>query len=271
MKIFGVSGESGPSPVLTMEQLDDYIQQSIDEHEDKKAVENEVKIFRNAIDFKDTDVAECMIPRNEIVAVPLENTTREHLLKIFTSTGLSKVVVYRDDIDDVTGYIHISEMFNTDSDWRRHIKPVIFTPETMLANTMMRRMMGEKRSMAIVVDEFGGTAGLLTLEDIVEEIFGEIEDEHDHNHMVARKTGENTFEFSGRMEISQIDEEFGLDIKESEDYHTLAGYILESLEYLPKQGDSFIIGNLKITVLKMNTAKIELLRLERLPEDEAEK
>lgn len=268
MKIFGVKSEEESGTVLTMDELDDYIQQSIDGHEDKKTVENEVKIFRNAIDFKDTDVAECMIPRNEIVAVPIEGTTRDKLLRIFTATGLSKVVVYRDDIDDVTGYIHISEMFNTDSEWQRHLKPVIFTPETMLANTLMRRMMSEKRSLAIVVDEFGGTAGLLTLEDLVEEIFGEIEDEHDHSHLIARKIGENVYEFSGRVEISQINEEFGLDIRESEEYHTLAGYILESLEYLPKQGDSFDIGSLRFTVLRRNSAKIELLKVEVVPEDD---
>ena len=269
MKLFGIKDNSENGVRLTMDQLDDYIQQSIDEKEGKETVENEVKIFRNAIDFKDTEIGECMIPRNEIVAVPVEGTTREHLLKVFTATGLSKVVVYREDIDDVIGYIHISEMFNKGADWRRRLKKVIFTPETMLANKMMRRMMAEKRSLTIVVDEFGGTAGLCTLEDLVEEIFGEIEDEHDHSRLIARKTGENTYEFSGRVEISQINEEFHLDIKESEEYHTLAGYILESLAYLPKQGETFCIGNLEITVLKMNTAKIELLRVVKLPEAES--
>lgn len=267
MKLFGLKEDSESEARLTMEELDSYIQQSIDDKEDKKAVENEVKIFRNAIDFKDTDIAECMIPRNEIVAIPVAGTSREHLLKVFTATGLSKVVVYREDIDDVIGYIHVSEMFSGDNDWQRRIKPVIFTPETMLANKMMRRMMSEKRSLAVVVDEFGGTAGLVTLEDIVEEIFGEIEDEHDHRRLIARQTGENTYEFSGRIEITELNEEFNLDIKESEEYHTLAGYILESLAYLPKQGDTFTIGDLKVTVLKMNTAKIELLRIEKMPEE----
>lgn len=267
MKMFGIKGDSGVASGLTMDQLDDYIQESIDNQQGQQVVENEVKIFRNAIDFKDTEISECMIPRNEIVSVPMEGTTREQLLKVFISTGRSKVVVYRDDIDDVVGYLHVSELFNGDNDWRRRLKPVLFTPKTMLANRMMRRMRAEKRSLAIVVDEFGGTAGLVTLEDIVEEIFGEIEDEHDQHQIIARKTGDNTFEFSGRVEIGTVNDQFHLDIRESEEYNTLAGYILATLEALPQQGDSFDIGNLRFKILKMSTTRIELIGVEILPEE----
>ncbi|MDE7115453.1 MAG: hemolysin family protein [Muribaculaceae bacterium] len=263
MKLFGLGAEEAAGTRLTMDELDDYIQQSMEDRENGEAVENEVKIFRKAIDFKDTQISECMIPRNEIVAVPLAGTTREKLIKVFTATGLSKVVVYREDIDDVAGYIHISEMFNSTADWRRKLKPVIFTPETMLANKMMRRMMSEKRTLAMVVDEFGGTSGLVTLEDIVEEIFGEIEDEHDVRRLVARELPDGAYEFSGRMEISAINEDFGLDIKESEEYHTLSGYILESLQALPKQGDTFEIGDLAFRIEKMTTTRIELVRIEK--------
>ncbi len=263
MKLCGLDTGEAASARLTMDELDDYIQQSMEDRENGEAVENEVKIFRKAIDFKDTQISECMIPRNEIVAVPLAGTTREKLIKVFTATGLSKVVVYREDIDDVAGYIHISEMFNSTADWRRKLKPVIFTPETMLANKMMRRLLAEKRSMAIVVDEFGGTSGLVTLEDIVEEIFGEIEDEHDVKRLVARELPDGAYEFSGRMEISAINEDFGLDIRESEEYHTLSGYILESLQALPRQGDSFEIGDLAFRIEKMTTTRIELVRIEK--------
>lgn len=263
MKLCGLDTGEAASARLTMDELDDYIQQSMDDRENGEAVENEVKIFRKAIDFKDTQISECMIPRNEIVAVPLAGTTREKLIKVFTATGLSKVVVYREDIDDVAGYIHISEMFNSTADWRRKLKPVIFTPETMLANKMMRRMMSEKRTLAMVVDEFGGTSGLVTLEDIVEEIFGEIEDEHDVKRLVARELPDGAYEFSGRMEISAINEDFGLDIRESEEYHTLSGYILESLQALPRQGDSFEIGDLAFRIEKMTTTRIELVRIEK--------
>ena len=263
MKLCGLDTGEAASARLTMDELDDYIQQSMEDRENGEAVENEVKIFRKAIDFKDTQISECMIPRNEIVAVPLAGTTREKLIKVFTATGLSKVVVYREDIDDVAGYIHISEMFNSTADWRRKLKPVIFTPETMLANKMMRRMMSEKRTLAMVVDEFGGTSGLVTLEDIVEEIFGEIEDEHDVKRLVARELPDGAYEFSGRMEISAINEDFGLDIRESEEYHTLSGYILESLQALPRQGDSFKIGDLAFRIEKMTTTRIELVRIKK--------
>lgn len=174
------------------------------------------------------------------------------------------MVVYREDIDDVIGYIHVSELFNEQNEWRSKLKPVLFTPETMLANNMMRRMMAEKKSMAIVVDEFGGTAGLATLEDMVEEIFGEIEDEHDRKRLVARTLGVNSYVFSGRVEITTINEEFGLNIKESESYHTLAGYILDNLEALPTTGSTFEIGSLKFTIKKMSTTRIELVKVEKI-------
>lgn len=264
MKIFGLGTDQCVDQRLTIDELDSYLQQSFEEQADKKAEENEVKIFRRAVDFKDTEIVDCMIPRNEIVAVPLEGTTRDDLMNKFIDTGLSKVVVYKEDIDDVVGYIHVSELFNKDADWRRRLKPVIFTPETMLANKMMRRMMADKRSLVIVVDEFGGTSGLVTLEDLVEEIFGEIEDEHDHKRIVARKINDNSFMFSGRVEISAINEDYGLDLRESEEYHTLAGYILENLEALPAQGDTIEIDNLKFTIVRMGTTRIELVRVDRI-------
>lgn len=151
MKLFGLDTAAQPDAKLTIDELDTYLQQSVHDNPDNsETVENEVKIFRRAVDFKDTEIVECMTPRNEIVSVPLEGTTLEQLRQVFIDTGFSKVVVYSDDIDDVVGYIHVSELLNADTDWRRHIKPVIFTPETMLANKMMRRMMAEKKSMAIM-------------------------------------------------------------------------------------------------------------------------
>lgn len=264
MRVFGIKGEEVENDKFTMDELDDFIQQTIDSGNEKSVVENEVKIFRKAIDFKDTEISECMIPRNEIVAVPLQGTTREDLVQVFMKTGLSKVVVYREDIDDVAGYIHVAELFNSSADWRRKLKPVIFTPETMLANKMMRRMMSEKRTLAMVVDEFGGTAGLVTLEDIVEEIFGEIEDEHDVNKLVAREVEPGVYEFSGRVEIAQLNEDFNLDIPESEGYHTLSGYILEDRQQIPHQGERFTIGHLEFIVERMAGPRIELVRCVRL-------
>lgn len=258
MNLFGISENKVDARLITMDNLEDYLEEQL--HSSRKVnedVENEVKIFRNAVDFKDTTIGECMRPRNEIIAVERDTTTRSDLLGLFSRTGLSKIVVYKEDIDDVVGYIHISELFNIDSDWRNQIKPVIFTPETMLANKMMRRMIAEKRSLCIVIDEFGGTSGLATLEDLVEEIFGEIEDEHDRQRQLWHKLPDGAFQISGRAEIAAINEDLGLDLKESEEYNTIAGYILHFTEALPSEGDSFDIAGLRFTVDRMSTTRIE--------------
>lgn len=264
LKLLGIDSETHTSSLLTIEQLDRYIRQTIDSQEGEPKIENEVKIFRNAIDFKDTQIGECMIPRNEITAVNIKTTSRDTLVRTFMATGLSKIVVFSEDIDNVLGYIHVSELFNPEADWRTRVKPVIFTPETMNANKMMRRMMAEKRTLAIVVDEFGGTSGLATLEDLVEEIFGEIEDEHDRKKTLMKRMPDGTFEVSGRAEIEAVNEMFNLHLKESDQYHTIAGYILESSGALPAQGDSFEIGEYRLTVLKMSETRIELVSLQPL-------
>ena len=269
MGLFGIQENKVDARLITMDQLDDYLEEQLHSRQQQKEdVDNEVKIFRNAIDFKDTTIGECMRPRNEIIAVDKDGTTRDDLLSLFSRTGLSKIVVYKEDIDDVVGYIHISELFNIDSDWRSHLKPVIFTPETMLANKMMRRMIAEKRSMCIVIDEFGGTSGLATLEDLVEEIFGEIEDEHDRQRQLFRQLPDGGYEISGRAEISAVNEGLGLDLKESEDYNTIAGFILHYTEALPSEGDTFDIGGMKFTVTRMSTTRIEQVRVYRLSEEE---
>lgn len=266
MKIAGIKEDPAHTGTLTMEQLDDYIQQSLDENKDDSAIENEVKIFRNALDFKDTQIDECMIPRNEIVAVNIADATRADLLQLFVQTGLSKIVVYKDNIDNVVGYIHVSELFNAEADWHQGIKPVVYTPETMLANKMMRRLLAEHRSMAIVIDEFGGTAGLVTLEDLVEEIFGEIEDEHDRHRITIRPLAPGRYEVSGRAEIEQVNEQLDIHLAESDQYNTLAGYLLHNLEALPAEGDSFTIDGLHFTILRMTTTRIDVIEIE-LPDN----
>lgn len=264
MRLFGMNAVKASDMRLTIDQLDDYIEESIHNVENKEEVENEVKIFQNAIDFKDTEVGDCMTPRNEIVAIGIDTTSREQLLRLFMATGRSKIVVYKEDIDDVVGYIHVSELFNPSADWTKRLKPVIFTPETMLANRMMRRMMAEKKSMAVVIDEFGGTAGLVTLEDLVEEIFGEIEDEHDRSRSDGRQISEGVYQFPGRAEIESVNEKFGLELKESDDYQTLGGYILSYTEALPAQGDSFEADGYRFTIEKMSATKIDSVRVEKI-------
>lgn len=269
MRLFGIRLKHNRVRAITMGELDAYLQENIDSNEEEhKEVEHEVKIFQNAIDFSSTHLRDCMIPRNEIVAVNIDTTDRDRLSRRFTQSGLSKIIVYRDDIDNIIGYIHVSELFTTDKDWKESIKPVLFAPETMLANKMMQSLLKEKRSIAVVIDEFGGTAGMVTLEDLVEEIFGEIEDEHDRKRLISKQTGDNSYEFSGRVEIEDINDSYHLDIPENDDYQTIAGYILFNKEEIPATGDSFTIGNLRFSILKKSAARIELVKVEKLSPDD---
>ena len=269
MKLFGIKINSPHVRLLTVDELDAYLQENIDKHEDEnKSVEREVKIFENALDFSDTRLRDCMVPRNEIVAVDVEDTTRDDLVKLFTRSGLSKIVVYKENIDDVIGFIQVSELFVTEVDWKTRLKPVVFAPETLLARKMMQQLMDEKRSMAIVLDEFGGTSGMVTLEDLVEEIFGEIEDEHDRNRLTARQLSDTSYEFSGRMEIEEINERFHLDLPESDDYQTIAGYLLNENEAIPNVGEVLEFPPYRFTIERKTAARIELIRVDIIDEKE---
>lgn len=269
MSCFGIKNKSTSMSLISVGDLNDYLEETIDTLEDKKeTVENEVKIFQNALDFSSTHLRDCMTPRNELFAVDIDNTDREQLSKLFTSSGRSKILVYKGDIDNILGYIHVSELFVLENDWRLHINPVLYAPEALMANTMMRRLLSEKRSMAVVVDEFGGTAGLVTLEDLVEEIFGDIRDEHDKAAPHARTIAPDVFEFSGRCEIPWLNENYSLDIPEEDDYQTLAGYILHSTGAIPDQGAEIILDNLKIEVVKKSATRLEILRVTALQKQE---
>lgn len=262
MRMCGIKNENHSMGMLTVGELNQYIQTSIDEQAAKDEVENEVKIFHNAIDFSSTHLRDCMTPRNEVVAINIDTTTRDELSALFTSSGRSKIVVYRDDIDNVLGYIHVSELFDPKSNWKEAIKPVIFAPETLLANKMMRRLLAEKRSMAIVVDEFGGTAGLVSLEDLVEEIFGDIQDEHDKNGITATEISPGVYEFSGRIEVRTLREQFRLDIPEDDEYQTLAGYIMHEPGTLPAQGECVVIDDITFTIKERSATRLDLVRVE---------
>lgn len=260
MKLFGVSDEQAASGLLSVGDLNQYLERTIDDVEEKKeTIENEVKIFHNALDFSTTHLRDCMTPRNEIFAVDIDKVDREELCRLFTSSGRSKLIVYKEDIDNILGYIHVSELFHTDIDWRTRLKEVIYAPEPVLANKMMRRLLSEKRSIAIVIDEFGGTSGMVTLEDLVEEIFGDIQDEHDHARLTARRLPDGSYEFSGRIEITTLNDTFHLDIPEDDEYQTLMGYILHSTGAIPEQGEIIILDNLRFEILKKSATRLELI------------
>jgi len=272
MKIAGIKAEDTRLGVLSINDLNDYLETKIDDLDNPQEVEveKEVKIFHNALDFSNTQLRDCMAPRNELVAVDLDETTREQLSELFTSSGRSKILVYENDIDNVVGYVHVSELFDPQSDWKKNIKEVLYAPETLLANTMMRRLLSEKRSMAVVVDEFGGTAGLVTLEDLVEEIFGDIQDEHDKNGITATEVAPGVYEFSGRIEVRTLREEFRLDIPEDDEYQTLAGYIIHETGSLPTQGERLVIDDLAFPIQRRTATRLDLIRIESLPKEEPE-
>ena len=270
MRLVGVKDTAKRLHLISIGDLNDYIEESIDDlEEQKQTVENEVKIFRNALDFSSTHVRDCMTPRNEIVAVNIDTISREELSEMFTRTGRSKILVYREDIDSIEGYIHVSELFDPAKNWKEHIKPVLIAPENLMANTMMRRLLQQKRSIAVVVDEFGGTAGMLTLEDLMEEICGNIEDEHDTAKYTAREIEPGIYEFSGRCEIAELNERFHLDIPEDDSYQTIAGLVLHTTGTIPEQDATVIIGRYRLDIVKKSAARIDLIRLSDVGPQEA--
>lgn len=240
--------------------LDYFIQQSIEDAPQDSEMDTEVKIFQNALEFSNVKVRDCIVPRTEIVACDKE-VSMDELRSRFIETGLSKILIYDENIDNIIGYIHSSELFKHPDNWLEQLCKVSIVPETMAANKLMRVLMQEKKSLAVVVDEFGGTSGIVTLEDLVEEIFGEIEDEHDMKREVARKVSENEYLLSGRMEIDTLNEMFGLDLPESDDYVTIAGLILHYYQKFPKLNESIEYGKYTFKIVKATATKIELVRM----------
>ncbi len=260
----GQKNRSTPlAPSLSTVDLEHYLSRSNTEADSEGGLETEVKIMQNVIEFPTLQVRDCMIPRNEIIAVE-RSTPRAELEQLFTSTGLSKIIVYQESIDRVIGYIHSNETFHKD-EWQKHITPAIFVAESMLAAKLMQRLMQHKRSIAVVVDELGGTAGLVTLEDVVEEIFGDIEDEHDTNKIIAKQVDENTYILSGRIEIDDLNERFDLNLPESDDYQTIAGFILSHYPTIPDRGDTLVIDHMNFRILRSTSSKIELVKLSLNP------
>lgn len=241
--------------------LDYFIQLSIDHAQDSNNVDTEVKMFQNALDFSTVKVRDCIVPRTEVVGVDKSSTTLEELMKVFVESGISKVIIYDGGIDNVVGYIHSSEMFHNPKDWKNCIKALPIVPETMAAHKLMKQFMQQKKSIAVVVDEFGGTSGIVTLEDLVEEIFGDIEDEHDTSSYVSKQIGENEYVLSARLEIEKVNETYGLELPVSDDYLTIGGLILNKYQGFPKLHEVVSIDNYQFKILKILPVRIELVSL----------
>ena len=262
LKILGKKLDYTPDEgEFTKLDLDYLVQSSIDNAKSNSDMVEEVKIFHNVLDLSDTRVRDCMIPRTEINAIDINTCTDKELMQRFTESGHSKIIVYKENIDNIIGYIHSSEMFHQETDWRTKILEMPFVPETMAVKKLMSIVLQRKKSLGIVIDEFGGTSGLISLEDIVEEIFGEIEDEHDNKKYIAKQTEDGQYVLSARLEIDKVNDMFNLDIPESDEYMTIGGFILHHFQTFPKLNEIVNIDKYEFKIIKNTQTKIELVKL----------
>lgn len=262
LQLFGMKVQKESENILfSKTDLDYLVQSSLDNAKNEDDIDDEVKIFQNALEFRDTKVRDCMIPRTEINSVDINSCTLSELTQKFIESGNSKIIVYQDDIDHITGYIHSSELFRNPEEWQQHIRKMPFVPETMAAQKLMQTFLMQKRSLGVVVDEFGGTSGIVSLEDIVEEIFGDIEDEHDSQKYVAKQTETGEYVLSARLEIDKVNKMFDLELPESDDYMTIGGLILQHYQSFPKINEVVTIGRYEFKIIKNTMNKIELVKL----------
>lgn len=258
----------GDTVQLTFSKLElgNYISEQMEIAETKEEMDSEIQIFQNALDFSEVKSREAMIPRTEVVAVDIDTSPKE-LAKLFTETGLSKILVYNENIDDILGYIHSFELFKKPANLKKVLMPVVFVPETMLVKDVLGILSKKRKSLAVVIDEYGGTSGIITVEDIIEELFGEIQDEHDSIALIEEELGEDHFKFSARLEVDYLNENYKLDLEESENYETLGGLIVNHTEEIPEKGETVEIDKFIFTILEVSNTKIELVELKIIHED----
>ncbi|MBT0607428.1 hemolysin family protein [Aequorivita echinoideorum] len=247
-------------------ELGNYISEQMEIAETQDEIDSEIQIFQNALDFSEVKSREAMIPRTEVVAVDIETSPKE-LAKIFTETGLSKILVFKENIDDILGYVHSFELFKKPSTLKKILMPVVFVPETMLVKDVLGILSKKRKSLAVVIDEYGGTSGIITVEDIIEELFGDIEDEHDSIALIEEDLGEGVYRFSARLEVDYINETFKLDLEESENYETLGGLIVNHTEEIPEKGETVEMEDYIFTILEVSSTKIELVEVKKITED----
>ena len=240
--------------------LDHYVRDINDRMDDETEMDNEIQILQNALDFANTKARDCMIPRTEVIALSIEDEIVD-LKKNFIDTGLSKILIYRDSIDNVIGYVHAHELFSKPSEIKQVLLPIFIVPEAVFVKDLLQQFTSQKKSVAVVVDEFGGTSGIITVEDIIEEIFGEIEDEHDKEEVVEQIIDEQTYLFSGRLSVDYLQDEYDIPIPESTEYETLAGYVINKLEEIPKTNTALETEHLVATAIEVSENKVLLVRV----------
>lgn len=248
------------SYVFTTIDLNDYIKDFTSESLANGEVIQEIQMMQNALDFTNIKLRACMVPRTEIAAVE-EGESLDNLREMFIETGYSKILIYRESNDNIIGYTHSSDMFKSPRDIKTITRSVFYVPETMLANDVLSMFIKQHKSIAIVVDEFGGTAGIVTMEDIMEEIFGEIEDEYDDDEFIEKKVSDNEFVLSGRLEIDYLNEKYEIGLPQSDDYETIAGFIISKHESIPELREEIIIDHFSFTILQASDNRIDQVRL----------
>lgn len=247
-------------------ELGDYITEQMETVEEEDIIDSEIQIFQNALEFSEVKAREVMVPRTEIMAVELHETPK-NLAKLFTETGYSKILVYKDTIDNIIGYVHSYELFKKPKTIKSILLPVEFVPETMLIHDILNVLTKKRKSMAVVLDEYGGTSGIMTVEDIVEELFGEIEDEHDSTDLHEEQIEDTIYKFSARLEVDYINENYKLELPETDEYETLGGLIMNNTGEIPEQDSQIKIENFLFTILEVSSTKIDLVTLEILEND----
>jgi CBS domain containing-hemolysin-like protein len=252
--------------VLTKVELGNYISEQMESVEAHEEVDSEIQIFQNALEFSEVKAREVMVPRTEIIAVDVDESIK-NVNSIFTSSGLSKILVYDESIDDILGYIHSFELFKRPKTIKSIVLPVEFVPETMLVKDVLNVLTKKRKSIAVVIVEYGGTSGIMTIEDIVEELFGEIEDEHDTIELIEEKIDDFNYKFSARLEVDYINETYKLDLPEGENYETIGGLIVDETEEIPKVNDKVTIENFLFTILEVSSTKIDVVALKILNEE----
>ena len=264
LKVFFNTKEDQVQLAFSKVELGNYISEQLESVDDE--VDSEIQIFQNALDFHDVKAREAMIPRTEIIAVDVHESLN-NLKQLFVDTGLSKIMVYNNSLDDIIGYVHVFELFKKPKNIRSILLPIEIVPETMMIHDILNDLIKKSKSAAIVLDEYGGTSGLITIEDIIEELFGEIEDEHDSFTLLEEKINNREYNFSTRLEVDYLNETYNLNLKEDSAYETLGGLIMDHTENIPSAGEVIQIGHFQFTILKESTSKIEEVYLKLLSKD----
>ncbi|WP_420551473.1 hemolysin family protein [Tenacibaculum aiptasiae] len=267
LRVFFKTKEDAVQTEFSKEELGNYISEQLDGGNDEGEVDSEIQIFQNALEFHKVKAREIMVPRTEIIAVDIHESV-SNLKKVFISTGLSKVLVYKNSLDDILGYVNAFELFKKPRAIKSILLPVEFVPESMIINDVLNSLMKKRKSIAVVVDEYGGTSGIITVEDIVEELFGEIEDEHDNQELLEERISEEEFNLSARLEVDYLNEEYDLSIPKEEAYETLGGFIINYTETIPKQEEILEVNKFQIKILKASATKIDTIYLKVLDKEE---